>query len=85
MKLFLQTEHVNIMPESDMRHVPNNVILLVPLEVCASCISWLSSLNFLFKFEVKYIEDIYSFAVNTINIVIECNENISVITSAKHE
>ena len=22
----------------------------------------------------KYIEDIYSFAVNTINIVIECNE-----------
>ena len=32
-----------------------------------------------------YIEDIYSFAVNTINIVIECNENISIFTSAKHE
>ena len=31
------------------------------------------------------IEDIYSFAVNTINIVIECNENISIFTSAKHE
>ena len=29
------------------------------------------------------IEDIYYFAVNTINIVIECNENIS-ISSAKH-
>ena len=33
----------------------------------------------------RYIEDIYSFAVNTINIVIECNENISIFTSAKHE
>ena len=33
----------------------------------------------------KYIEDIYSFAVNTINIVIECNENISIFMSAKHE
>ena len=32
----------------------------------------------------KYIEDIYSFAVNTINIVIECDENISIFTSAKH-
>ena len=32
-----------------------------------------------------YIKDIYSFAVNTINIVIECNENISIFTSAKHE
>ena len=32
-----------------------------------------------------YIEDIYSFAVNTINIVIEYNENISIFTSAKHE
>ena len=31
------------------------------------------------------IEDIYSFAVNTINIVIECNENISIFTSVKHE
>ena len=31
------------------------------------------------------IEAIYSFAVNTINIVIECNENISIFTSAKHE
>ena len=31
------------------------------------------------------IEDIYSFAVSTINIVIECNENISIFTSAKHE
>ena len=28
----------------------------------------------------KYIEDIYSFAVNTINIVIEYNENISIST-----
>ena len=28
----------------------------------------------------KYIEDIYSFAVNTINIVIECNENIIVFS-----
>ena len=26
-----------------------------------------------------YIEDIYSFAVNTINIVIEWNENISIL------
>ena len=26
----------------------------------------------------RYIEDIYSLAVNTINIVIECNENISI-------
>ena len=33
----------------------------------------------------QYIEDIYSFAVNAINIVIECNENISIFTSAKHE
>ena len=32
----------------------------------------------------KYIEDIYSFAVNTINIVIECNEN-SIFMSAKHK
>ena len=32
-----------------------------------------------------YIEDIYSFAVNTINIVIECNENISIYTNAKHK
>ena len=32
-----------------------------------------------------YIEDIYSFAVNTINIVIEWKENISIFTSAKHE
>ena len=36
------------------------------------------------KYE-KYIGDIYSFAVNAINIVIECNENISIFTSAKHE
>ena len=35
--------------------------------------------------EAMYIEDIYSFAVNTINIVIECNEDISIFTSAKHE
>ena len=34
---------------------------------------------------VLYIEDIHSFAVNTKNIVIECNENISIFTSAKHE
>ena len=27
----------------------------------------------------------YIFAVNTINIVIEYNENISIFTSAKHE
>ena len=33
----------------------------------------------------KLIEDIYSFAVNTINIVIECNKNISIFMSAKHE
>ena len=33
----------------------------------------------------SYREDIYSFAVNTKNIVIECNENISIFTSAKHE
>ena len=33
----------------------------------------------------KDIEDIYSFAVNTINIVIEWNENISIFTSAKHK
>ena len=33
----------------------------------------------------KNIKDIYSFAVNTINIVIEWNENISIFTSAKHE
>ena len=32
-----------------------------------------------------YIEDIYSFVVNTINIFIECNENISIFMSAKHE
>ena len=31
------------------------------------------------------IEHMYSFAVKTINIVIECNENISIFTSAKHE
>ena len=30
--------------------------------------------------DVVYVEDIYSFAVNTINIVIECNENISIFT-----
>ena len=30
----------------------------------------------------RKIEDIYSFAVNTINIVIECNENTSIFTSA---
>ena len=29
---------------------------------------------------LQYIEDIYSFAVNTINIFIECNENISIFT-----
>ena len=41
---------------------------------------------FLFFFQnSKYIEDIYSFAVNTINIVIECKENISIFTSAKHK
>ena len=32
-----------------------------------------------------WISSIYSFAVNTINIVIEWNENISIFTSAKHE
>ena len=31
------------------------------------------------------IGDIYSFAVNTTNIVIEWNENISIFTSAKHK
>ena len=31
------------------------------------------------------IEDIYSFAVTTINIFIKCNESISIFTSAKHE
>ena len=35
--------------------------------------------------EELHIEDIYSFAVNTINIFIQCNENISIFTSAKHE
>ena len=34
---------------------------------------------------LRKIEDIYSLAVNTINIVMECNENISIFTSAKHE
>ena len=38
-----------------------------------------------YKFNSKEIEDIFSFAVNTINIVIECNENISIFSSAKHE
>ena len=33
----------------------------------------------------RYIEDIYYFAVDTINIVIECYENISIFTSAKYE
>ena len=36
----------------------------------------------------QYIEDIYSFVVNTkenaLNIFIECNENISIFMSAKH-
>ena len=36
----------------------------------------------MFKLEM-YIEDIYSFAVNAINIF-ECNENIGIFTSAKH-
>ena len=31
----------------------------------------------------KHIEDTYSFAVNTINIVIECNENINIFTRWK--
>ena len=31
------------------------------------------------------IKDSYSFDVNAINTVIECNENISIFTSAKHE
>ena len=31
------------------------------------------------------VEDIYSFAVNTINIFIEGNANISIFTRAKHE
>ena len=35
--------------------------------------------------DLKYIKDIYSFVVNTINIFIECNENISIFTSVKHE
>ena len=38
-----------------------------------------------FMYCLMYIEDIYSFAVNTINIVIECNEDISIFASAKHE
>ena len=37
------------------------------------------------RHNVEKIEDIYSFTVNTINIVIEWNENISSFTSAKHE
>ena len=37
------------------------------------------------KHKCKYIEDIYSFEVNTRNICMECNENISIFTSAKHE
>ena len=32
-----------------------------------------------------YKEDIYSVAVNTTNIFIECNENINIFMSAKHE
>ena len=28
---------------------------------------------------IEYIDDIYSLAVNTINIVIECNENIALV------
>ena len=45
----------------------------------------MSTQSICFRGEKKNIEDIYSFAVNTINIVIECNENISIFTSAKHE
>ena len=37
------------------------------------------------KQNIKDIEDIYSFALNTINIVIEWNENISIFTRAKYE
>ena len=32
-----------------------------------------------------YIEDFYSFVMNTINIFIACNENISIFMSVKHE
>ena len=38
----------------------------------------------LFCHSPNYRENIYSFAVNTINIFIECNENM-IFTSAKHE
>ena len=31
------------------------------------------------------VEDIHSFSVNIINIFIECNENIVIFMSAKHE
>ena len=34
---------------------------------------------------MKYIEDIYSFVVNSKNIFIEWNENISIFTSVKHK
>ena len=41
--------------------------------------------SYLALLDIVYIEDVHSFAVNTINIVIECNENICSFTSAKHE
>ena len=48
------------------------------------CFFFIFILFYLLFFQ-RYIEDIYSFDVNTINIVIECNENISIFMSAKHE
>ena len=53
--------------------------------VCVNNKSAQSDQRFCCSLLGKYIEDIYSFSVNTINIVIECNENISIFTSAKHE
>ena len=47
--------------------------------------SELSSCDMIMERYYQFIEDIYSFAVNTINIVVEWNENISIFTSVKHE
>ena len=47
--------------------------------------SWRNKKTAFYLLYVRYIKDIYSLAVNTINIVIEFNENISILTSAKHE
>ena len=54
---------------------------------CSTTLSALIAVNCLARVVIlnDYIEDIYSFSVNTINIVIEWNENISIFTSSKHE